>query len=327
MKSKSEEKEKMTLPPFFAVSCIRLYVLSVLSFGFYELYWMYKNWQAIKNHQEKPSDAGIYPFWRSSVFFMIWIFPLLWRMMKIYGKVTTGYMLAAVLYTFGCFLVFCADNALVTLVLWLIAPLLMLPLQRLINAHNPVLKKVSGGEIGIVIGGLLIGALYPVISYMSRWSAVSALDAHQKKSFFAVSGLIYRYSDGYTEACAAQGQSLDNYNRSLNQALTEEKGVIGRILKRSGLSFDEFMNIMLNDEVKQEMIDSVTEDLENIRKFFILQMLKDSGDLPPDDRNWKDEYNNLLSLKETCELIDQNADFVINFTGIKKSLNTFMNDL
>jgi hypothetical protein len=37
--------------PFFAVSLPKLAVLSVCSFGFYEVYWFYKNWRLIQAHE------------------------------------------------------------------------------------------------------------------------------------------------------------------------------------------------------------------------------------------------------------------------------------
>lgn len=38
-------------PPFFAVSLLKLVVLSICTFGIYELYWFYKNWQLIKDRE------------------------------------------------------------------------------------------------------------------------------------------------------------------------------------------------------------------------------------------------------------------------------------
>lgn len=53
--------------PFFAVSIIKLSVMSVCTFGVYEVYWFYKNWQLIKTRRE----PYIMPFWRAifAVFF------------------------------------------------------------------------------------------------------------------------------------------------------------------------------------------------------------------------------------------------------------------
>jgi hypothetical protein len=53
--------------PFFAVSVLKLFVLSVCTFGLYKVYWFYKNWRLIKEHEQ----SDIRPVARAilSVFF------------------------------------------------------------------------------------------------------------------------------------------------------------------------------------------------------------------------------------------------------------------
>ena len=48
-------------PPFFAVSLLKLAVLSVCTLSLYELYWFYKNWQLIRSRER----SDILPFWRA----------------------------------------------------------------------------------------------------------------------------------------------------------------------------------------------------------------------------------------------------------------------
>jgi hypothetical protein len=61
-----------TKPLFFAVGILKMAVLSATTLGAYELYWIYKNWQLVKE-RELP---GIMPFWRA-FFGFFWIYPLL----------------------------------------------------------------------------------------------------------------------------------------------------------------------------------------------------------------------------------------------------------
>jgi hypothetical protein len=57
--------------PFFPVATHKLVVLSICTFGFYELYWAYKNWQRIR----AASGEVLSPFWRA-FFAPIWSFSL-----------------------------------------------------------------------------------------------------------------------------------------------------------------------------------------------------------------------------------------------------------
>jgi hypothetical protein len=47
--------------PFFAVSLLKLTVLSICTLGLYEAYWFYKNWKIIKARE----ISNISPFWRA----------------------------------------------------------------------------------------------------------------------------------------------------------------------------------------------------------------------------------------------------------------------
>ena len=59
--------EEETTTEFFPVSEGKLLTLYLLSFGFYGIFWFYKNWML----QKKFMDKNIYPMWRAifSIFF------------------------------------------------------------------------------------------------------------------------------------------------------------------------------------------------------------------------------------------------------------------
>ncbi len=54
-------------PLFLYISVTRLILMSVASIGFYEAYWIYKNWKYINEREGR----GLWPFWRGifGVFF------------------------------------------------------------------------------------------------------------------------------------------------------------------------------------------------------------------------------------------------------------------
>ena len=52
----------LSIPVFFPVSILKLIVMSVCTFGIYEIYWYYKNWQFIKERE----NLDIMPIWRAA---------------------------------------------------------------------------------------------------------------------------------------------------------------------------------------------------------------------------------------------------------------------
>jgi hypothetical protein len=57
------------LPPYFAVSLLKLSLMSFCTFGLYELWWFYKNWSRIKQREE----SDIAPAWRA-IFAPLWCY-------------------------------------------------------------------------------------------------------------------------------------------------------------------------------------------------------------------------------------------------------------
>lgn len=64
---------------YFSVPLTRLFFASLISFGLYDVYWAYKNWQAVRRCGR---EYNIIPFCRSWLFGIFFIFPLFLRMKK-----------------------------------------------------------------------------------------------------------------------------------------------------------------------------------------------------------------------------------------------------
>ncbi len=60
-----DEKAGQCLPLYFPVSVPKLVVMSLCTFGLYELYWFYKNWQV----EKQRTKEDLLPFWRTLFFF------------------------------------------------------------------------------------------------------------------------------------------------------------------------------------------------------------------------------------------------------------------
>ncbi len=65
------------VPQFLAVSPVKFVAMSLCTFGLYEIYWSYKNWQIIKDRD----GSEIMPFWRAA-FYPLWHYSLLTELNK-----------------------------------------------------------------------------------------------------------------------------------------------------------------------------------------------------------------------------------------------------
>ena len=57
---------------YFSTSSLKLFIMSICTFGLYELYWCYKNWVHIKEKKK----LEIMPFWRT-FFAPLWLYSLM----------------------------------------------------------------------------------------------------------------------------------------------------------------------------------------------------------------------------------------------------------
>jgi len=170
-----EEKKAPTGPVFLHIPMARYIVMSVLSWGLYEAYWMYKNWKYLKQRD----NLNIRPFWRA-IFGVFYIFNLLKTMHddQEVNDIETPTFPPARLATIWIVLIlvgnaFCrSEDATMYLIGTLISfPtfLLLVPVQKYINSVNakldpkPKYHKWSFGHIVCLILGLLIwlGTLAP----------------------------------------------------------------------------------------------------------------------------------------------------------------------
>ncbi len=59
------ESQELKVPLYFPVSIPKLVLMSLCTFGLYELYWFYKNWQI----EKQRTKENLHPFWRTLFFF------------------------------------------------------------------------------------------------------------------------------------------------------------------------------------------------------------------------------------------------------------------
>lgn len=152
-------------PRFFAVSGAKLFLLTLASFGLYEIYWFYKNWHLVKAREQ----SDIMPFWRGffGVFFCRSLAENIERDCARYGVTpTTTLTSQAVLWV--CLTI--GGNLLSRLTdgpLWVLALLAVWPLmviQKNVNElnrqaapyHDPNTRFSVLNIVGIVFGLILL---------------------------------------------------------------------------------------------------------------------------------------------------------------------------
>lgn len=166
-----EEKAAYAASPYYAVSITKLVVLSLCTFGLYELYWCYAQWA----RERSRTGESLSPILRA-IFSPIWTFSLFDRINKRSMSSRIAAPWSANAAALGYLILTLVAN--LPDPYWLIALLSFVPfvpVQATINALNaeaaPAAEKntaFTGAEGAITaIGGLLLflavwGTLFPV---------------------------------------------------------------------------------------------------------------------------------------------------------------------
>lgn len=150
-------------PPFFAVSVVKLAVMSVCTFSLYEVYWFYQNWQRIAERER----VSVWPLARA-IFAVLYCYPCFARIRDHDGVSQLGSRLYALPLAIGF---------IATSLTWrlpdpwgwisLASFLFLLPIQRYVNRLNalagpscdPNSRFSAWNCAAVVIGGglLLLG--------------------------------------------------------------------------------------------------------------------------------------------------------------------------
>ncbi|MEG4493626.1 hypothetical protein [Microcoleus sp. D3_18_C4] len=157
-------------PIFFPVSRFKLIVMSLVTFGFYEIFWFYKNWQLLKT----ATGRDISPFWRT-VFSGIFGY-FLFKKIKLCAK---SYCVSPKFSPFLLTIVWIGLNMCFRVpnpygLVSNLSVIALLPVQERVNKlncvaarnHNPNSRFSAGNILTIAVGGSLtvlaiVGILMP----------------------------------------------------------------------------------------------------------------------------------------------------------------------
>jgi hypothetical protein len=339
----SNKKTSKTNPVvYFSVPISRLVTFSILSMGIYEIYWAYKNWEAIK----KSSDKKIYPILRSWFFNIFFIIPLIYKIIKDIKKSSAkiiGLIAASIGYLFFYYMQVCfdlllagADTPLTYMVIFALSfsslifgIIFLITLQKKINGHNQKINKkyipnikASKGEWIVLAASVILTALSLTVSFLEIQNLKKKMSLVNDEQIGTVIGAAYRHIIAYDEACSNYGYSLVKYPEEFVRNYKRQLEKTSLKLMKENLTILESW-LLIDPEILNELSQHVERELENLRQSIILQTVAEELKIPAKNIAWSAEYNDKLSIAETCKILDDNAEYII--LSNKKLINLFKN--
>ena len=303
---------------FYPISAKKMFWCTVLSLGFYQLFWFYKNWQAIRfvgRIKINPILSG----WIFSVFYVFQLFFIIKKRISPSGVTVFCLWAAPILFIFDLFLSLTLSFDEFTLrhvfywflfefIILIVTAFVLSIIQKSINKYNPkqteLKKKVSVGEFFTIIFlpiFFVISFSYNYINALNRFNDITSLTDPQK----FLTAINFKHMVAYPAICQKHGYDMKFYRKAFTDAFTKEYTIFDKKLQEQNSDITKewgklpvnvvnFINDLINSELKEmqkTMIKASTEALGN----------------PIATEEIPEELKSILTIKDACKAIDYNA--------------------
>lgn len=216
-----DEHKASKVVGLFAISPIRLAILSVLTLGWYEVYWFYRNWEALKGVDKEVK----HPVWRA-IFTIFYCFALFKTILKAAKKLGyKGSYSPGTLATFYIIIILVskgwsrAENIDKTtdIILLIAISLSFLPLLYVQNAINHInnhqklktIRRFTIAEVVIIIIGMIIATWSVYATVASPHVVLSPEQQTQSNQLKDKSDSLYSQYQICTESLRQRQDTID----------------------------------------------------------------------------------------------------------------------
>ncbi len=298
---------------YFAISSLRLILGSIITGGFYLLYWNFKNW----NVYQKTTKDDINPYIRAWFYHLT--MPFLFKNMNKTIKPKKSLVLYGVLYLLSFVAIsiisYLANGniniqlllvlGLTVLALYLATPFLLLPVQRAVNRYTtetlqkPLVKKFLPWEIFFLIFGTIITLANIFSPQESLWTQ------EQEEKIGASVGFIYRHTQAYSDFCKKSGYELKIYPDEFRAYFAQDIENLEAELATQGLTIEGLQQTYITPQAKEFMERLIAEEFDWLKKSLTLAAISQQANIPAENLSWKDDMSEIMTMEDVCSIFDE----------------------
>lgn len=314
-------------PEYFSISALRVFICSFFTMGIYDLYWAYKNWEVIKNYKQKKVNPVI----RAWFFDIIFIGPLLLEInrdikrpqKKLMAWGIAGYLTFFYLQSFFNLLLYTTTKTIGSYIavqivcfgLLFLSALCLIPIQIAINKSLPKTKIATSpwhkGEIATISAALVLLLMNIGTAYLEIVNLKHKRSYLSEENIGEVLGTTYRHVVGYAKVCENYGYEMKKYPLVFYDKYEQPLIRLSDKLLNINVTIPQAWNEIIPPKSLKKVLDNVEVELEDMRKGLIINTVADITNQPWQKIEWKEDYNKILSIKDVCEILDNNADFIL----------------
>lgn len=298
-------------PCFFAISCSRVFWLDILSLGFYQLYWFYKNWQALRAAGQKVNP--VVRAWIFPPFFVFQLFANIKNKINPDRKTSFCLRTAPVLFVFDVFLsVFVTDEIMTwflpEIIVIILSAIVMGVIQKAVNGYNSAQNSKISLRRFPTIGETVAVLLMPVLflasfahGYVNAYTRYkNIININEPQNF--LTAVTFKHLSVYPFVCEKQGYIMKNYQQAFLRAYADEIEIYENHLHDQGMTMTEAWQKQPHNVI--DFIIALTfQELEDIRGSMEEETAKAGKEV---------SFGKTISAKQTCIVLDKSADAVFD---------------
>ena len=303
---------------YFNISPLRLWLSSFFTLGLYDIYWSYRNWSAYK----KATKDDVEPL-LMALFNFLTIFSLQNKIQRLLPERKKINYVCAILYSvlfISGVVAYTLSFALISLLLMItyaVLPTLLIPIQKSINSiSGKTSKEYTKWEVALLVVGVCC-FLSSLLSPLPLEERLSSFNDKQQADIGETIGFVYRHEQGYKKVCAAEGYELKKYPKDFMNLFGKNIEELKSALHSRGITLEEIMSQAMPEELKNKILLSVYDELKSLRKAVILNMMADMQNMSPEKVAWKDEWEDLISFEEICNVFDMGGIDILENSSVK----------
>lgn len=314
MKTTRKKTTSAKNPCFFAISCSRVFWLDILSLGFYQLYWFYKNWQALRAAGQKVNP--VVRAWIFPPFFVFQLFANIKNKIAPDRKTSFCLRTAPVLFIFDVLLsVFVPDEIMIWLlpeiIVIILSAVVMRVIQKAVNDYNaiqnPEIRLRRSPTAGEAVAVLLMPVLFLASFAYGYFNAYirykNIININKPQNF--LTAVTFKHLSVYPFVCEKQGYIMKNYQQAFLRTYADEIEIYENHLHDQGMTMIEAWQKQPQNVINF-IIALTFQELEDIRGSMEEETAK-AGNHPA-----AASFGKKISAKQACTVLDKSADAVFD---------------
>lgn len=119
--------------------------------------------------------------------------------------------------------------------------------------------------------------------------------------------ILYRQINGYQQACADNGYEMNNFPQKFVERYQTEINQVKDAAQKYNYNLEElFASLDNNSEVKNQMVEEIKGELEQVRQQIILAAMQEQSGQA--ELEWSEDFDSLLTMTELCQILDEEPD-------------------